>query len=193
MEKQTSGCEDSHQTAVALKRNLLRFCDETLADSIAFEIPLPSRATDKEKAAWVRHVVASLERHFSRDTVRSVMMGCHCENLCRLGEMKQWLGQLYGESSSVASFVEKVNSHGAGWRIEDGAIYTKFLWCECHMLKDVDSFSSTTWCHCTEGYTKALFEHVLGCEVESELVQTIKTGHECCIVKIMPKSGSIHS
>lgn len=185
--------EGRHPTADRLKRNLLEVCDESLADAIAFGTPLPAGATDEEKAAWVRHVVAGLETHLSGQDIRTVMMGCHCEDLCRLGEMKQHLGKLYRESASLEEFVEKVNEHGAGWRLEDGALYTKFLWCECHMLKNIEQLSSTTWCHCTEGYTKALFEHVLGCEVESELVRTIKTGHECCVVKIVPKQPPIRA
>ena len=178
-----------HPAAENLRRNLLRFCDAAQAEAIAF--PLHAAASDAEKAAWVRRITSTLKERFSPDAIRTVMMGCHCEDLCRLGEMKKWLGGLYRESSSLADFVERVNAHGAGWTLEDGAIHTKFLSCECHMLRDVDALDSRAWCHCTEGYTKALFEHVFGCEVESELVQTIKTGYDCCIVKILPKWGNI--
>lgn len=178
-----------HPVAIRLHRNLRRVCDAGLAYAIAFAASLPETASRAEKAEWVLRVTAELERCLPAATVRSVMLGCHRDDMCRLGEMKAWLGGLYRESASLEEFVDRVNEHGAGWRIEDGAIYTKFLWCECHMLREVETLPSMTWCHCTEGYTRALFEHVLDCEVESELLQTIKTGHDCCIVKITPKEG----
>lgn len=173
-----------HPTPRRLHANLLRFCDADMARDIAYGVPLSVSASDAEKAVWVRYAVSELERLFSPDTARSVMMGCHCEDVCRLGEMKTWLGGLFREASGFEDFVDRVNEHGAGWYFEDGWLYTKFLWCECHMLRVIERLPSMTWCHCTEGYTKALFEHVLGCGVESELVQSIKTGHDHCLVRI---------
>ncbi len=175
----------THPAAENLRRNLLRFSDAARAEAIA--LPLNVAASDAEKAAWVRRITSALEEEFSPEDIRTVMMGCHCGDLCRLDEMKKWLCGLYNESASLADFVERVNAHGVEWTLENNAIYTKFLWCECHMLREVATLDSSTWCHCTEGYTKALFEHVLGYAVESELLQTIKTGHDCCIVKIVPK------
>lgn len=179
-----------HPAAANLRANLTRLCGEDEAARIVDVAPLSPEATDTEKAEWVRRVVAALEARFSEDAVRLVMMGCHCDDICRLGEMKEWLGGHYRESASMEEFVERMNRHGAGWELKDGEIYTRFLWCECHMLREVDALDSKTWCYCTEGYTKALFEHVLGSEVESELVQTIRTGHDCCIVKIRPTGGA---
>ena len=177
-----------HPTALRLFHGISNCYGEALAGQIAFDTPLSVTATGMEKAAWVRHVTAELEKRFPKDAVRSIMMACHCKDACRLEEMKTWLGGLYKESASLDDFVDRVNRHDAGWFIRDGAVYTKFLWCECHMLTEVESLPSQTWCHCTEGYTKALFEHVFGCEVESELLQTIKTGHDFCLVKITPKT-----
>lgn len=179
--------DQPHPTAEKLYANLRRLGRADLADRIAAAIPLPASATDGDKAAWVRRVVAELDRDLPPETARAVMLGCHCGDVCRLDEMKDWLGGLYRASASLEEFVARVNAHNAGWYLEGGALCTKFLWCECHMLRAVASLPSRTWCHCTEGYTKALFEHVLGCEVDSELLQSIKTGHDFCLVKITPR------
>lgn len=173
-----------HPVADKLHRNLERECGGEMADRVAYGVDLAADAPPEDKAAWVRHVVAELEGRLPEGARRDVMMGCHCDEICKLDDMKEWLGGLYRGSATMEEFVEKVNRHGAGWYIEDGSLYTKYLWCECHMLGAVESLPSLTWCHCTEGYAKALFEHVFGREVESELLRSIKTGAECCLIRI---------
>ena len=165
-------------------RASVRHCSGAAADGFIAERMLGADATDLEKAEWVHGIVADLERRFDEEIIRDIRKGCHCDEEGRLGEMKKWLGGLYRESGSIEEFVARVNGHGAGWYIEDGWLYTKFLTCECYMLRAVPRLSTKTWCHCTEGYTAALFRDVLGREVESELVQTIKMGHEFCVVRI---------
>ena len=174
----------NHSAAERLRQSVERHATRELADCVACGVPLFPAATDAEKAAWVGHACGELERRFAPDTIRAIRKACHCREEGRLDEMKSWLGALYRESSSLAEFVEKVNAHGAGWYIEDGALYTKFLNCECYMLQGVASLESMTWCLCAEGYTEDLFRHVFGREVESELLQTIKTGHEFCLIAI---------
>lgn len=173
-----------HPAAESLLRSLEGKCPPEVADRIARGVRLTPDATDAEKAAWVAHTTRELERRLNQDTIREIRKRCHCREEGRLDEMKTWLGGLYRESSSMEEFVDKVNAHGAGWYLRDGEIHTKFLNCECHMLRDVSALDSMTWCLCAEGYTEELFGHVFGREVKSELVQTIRTGHEFCLVKI---------
>lgn len=173
-----------HQEVAKLYRRLAEHCSPDTAAAIARGVSLPAFANDGDKAVWVRHVVAALDEALPAETIRSVRLGCHCDEEGKLGEMKRWLGGLYRESAGIEDFVEKVNAFGAGWYMEDGWICTKFLTCECYMLRAVDRLPSASWCLCTEGYTRELFRHVLGCEVESELVQTIKMGHDFCLVRI---------
>lgn len=176
-----------HPEVGKLYRKILEFDDDAAAGEISRAAPLSADADATEKAAWVAAISAGLEKRFDEPTIKSIRMGCHCNEEGRLPEMKQWLRGLYRESSSVDEFVDKVNAHGAGWYMEDGAIYTKFLTCECYMVQSVEHLDTRTWCYCTEGYTRELFEYVFEQPVESELVQSIKMGHEYCVVKVTPK------
>ncbi len=176
-----------HPEVGKLFRNIQKFADDGAAGEITRAAPLSVDASDTEKAAWVTTISAELEKHFNEETIKAIRMGCHCNEEGRLPEMKQWLRGLYRESSSLAEFVGKVNAHGAGWYIKDGAIYTKFLTCECYMVQGIEHLDSKTWCYCTVGYTRNLFEYVFEQPVESELVQSIKTGSEFCVVKVLPE------
>ena len=54
------------------------------------------------------------------------------------------------------------------------------------MLAGVDKLDTYTWCQCTTGYSKVLFEQAFGCEVDVELLKSIKVGDERCLMKIIP-------
>lgn len=43
-----------------------------------------------------------------------------------------------------------------------------------------------TWCQCTTGYSKVLFEKAFDCAVEVELLKRIKMGDEICLMNSTP-------
>jgi predicted hydrocarbon binding protein len=54
------------------------------------------------------------------------------------------------------------------------------------MLAEVDKLDSKTWCECTTGYSKVLFEKAFGCEVNVELLKSVKMGDDICLMRIIP-------
>ena len=176
--------EAEHREKAKLRTALRGFCDPETARAVTDAADLPTTADDIKKAVWVKSVCAELEKRFAPETIREIRRLCHCDEEGQMAKMKSWLKGLFRESSGLEEFVDRVNAAGAGWYLRDGEIYTKFLGCECHMLGAVDRLDSKTWCQCTVGYTEELFTHVFDCPVEGELLQTIKMGHEFCVVKI---------
>lgn len=159
-------------------------------DALAAAVPpLDAAAGDTEKAAWVRAVVG-LFGALPESEVQEIRARCRCDEEGKLGEMKRWLKAVWSESASLADFVDRMNALGAGWYLDDGRLYTKFLTCECYMLKQVETLPDRTWCHCTMGYTRNLFEHVFGRPMEAEVTRTIKTSHPYCLVAVWPKDGT---
>jgi predicted hydrocarbon binding protein len=55
------------------------------------------------------------------------------------------------------------------------------------MLADVERLETKTWCQCTTGYSKVLFEKAFGCKVDVELLKSVKAGDEVCLMKIIPQ------
>jgi hypothetical protein len=54
------------------------------------------------------------------------------------------------------------------------------------MVADVDKLETNTWCQCTTGYSKCLFEKAFGCEVMVELLKSIKMGDDICLMETIP-------
>ncbi|GAA6407641.1 hypothetical protein K040078D81_17580 [Blautia hominis] len=64
-------------------------------------------------------------------------------------------------------------------------LYLRFDFCPCPMLAKVDRLETNTWCQCTTGYSKVLFEKAFACTVDVELLKSIKMGHDICLMKII--------
>lgn len=56
----------------------------------------------------------------------------------------------------------------------------------CKMSTEVDRLETNTWCQCTTGYSKVLFEKAFGCEVDVELLKSVKMGDDVCLMRISP-------
>ncbi len=53
------------------------------------------------------------------------------------------------------------------------------------MLEGVEKLETSTWCQCTAGYSKTLFEKAFDCNADVELLKSIKMGDEVCLMKII--------
>ena len=92
-------------------------------------------------------------------------------------------------SSNLEEFAKQDKAKAAGLSYQDGELYLQFPFCPCPMLAEVDKLETNTWCQCTTGYSKVLFEKAFGCEVDVELLKSIKMGDDICLMKIVPCSS----
>ena len=97
-----------------------------------------------------------------------------------------FIKELLSTASNLEEFASSEKAKAAGLFYSDGVLYLKFLFCPCPMLADVDRLDTNTWCQCTTGYSKVLFEKAFGCEVDVELIKSIKMGDDICLMKIIP-------
>lgn len=168
-----------------LYQNICKFADKKLAREITESIDLPLDATNKQRAIWVKEIMDRLEHQFDQPLVKKIRQSCYCDEGGQLQTSKKILRDMYlAVNQDLKAFVAKVNEYNAGWYLEDGSLYTKMFSCECPMLEAVDLLDYKTWCYCTAGYNKNLFEYVFEQSVEVELLKSIKCGDEYCLLKI---------
>jgi len=138
---------------------------------------------------WVANTMKRLEDSFDKPTVKKIRMNCQCGY--GMDEKFALLKELMASSSNLEEFAGKDKAKAAGLSYKDGELYLMFPFCPCPMLAEVDKLGTNTWCQCTTGYSKVLFEKAFGCEVDVELLKSIKIGDEICLMKIVPL-GSIN-
>lgn len=158
--------------------------DEEAALEFAREHPLSKSADYQKKFAWARAQCEFLEERFSPEKATAVRAGCHCETGSALaGRMQKYLADTEDLEAFAALFNEKekyfvLEAVPGGLRL----IYPE---CCCACVKRVPEPISRTWCLCTLGHVKNLFHQVLGREIEAELLETVKTGGERCVIQII--------
>ena len=140
----------------------------------------------EDNATWVKSTMRRLEGRFDPATVKQIRMNCQCGY--GMDEKIALVQELMDSSSSLEEFANLDKAKAAGLSCADGELYLQFPFCPCPMLAEVDKLDTFAWCQCTTGYSKVLFEKVFGCEVDVELLLSIKAGDPICRMKIVPRS-----
>lgn len=141
-------------------------------------------AKSENDADWVNSTMHRLENTFDKETTKQIRMSCQCGY--GMDEKLAFLNELKAGASSMEKFVDSDKAKAAGLFCKDGILYLQFFFCPCPMLANVEKLETYTWCQCTTGYSKVLFEKAFGCAVDVELLKSIKTGDDICLMKIIP-------
>lgn len=170
--------------AIRLHDCLLKYTDEQTAKRIAYKIPLSKMADINKKFAWAESICEDLQNEFDENTIIKIRMDCACgPEMSKLNSLKK----IYESSNDLDDFVAKLNNLNQGFTIkhENNFLLLIYPQCYCSCVERVDAPISKTWCYCTLGYTKKMFEHILGRIVEVELLESVKTGGSKCVIKIV--------
>lgn len=141
-------------------------------------------AGKEDDPAWVKSTMERLENRFDQAAVKEIRINCQCGY--GMDEKLALVNELVELSSSMEELGNLDKAKAAGLLYKDGELYLQFPFCPCPMLAEVDRLGTNTWCQCTTGYSKVLFEKAFECEVDVELLKSIKMGDEICLMKIIP-------
>ncbi len=148
------------------------------------ENPLSKSAGTGKKIQWARELCDFLDGHYDDETVRAIRTDCACGPKYGYGGSK--LKAVYEKNSDPNTFVEKANALDLGFSLEfDGtAYYLIYPRCYCSCVNRTDERLPRSWCYCTLGYTRKMFGYILGKEVRTELIGSVKQGGAVCRIKI---------
>lgn len=169
----------------AIFRAIRAASDEETAAKIVFGEH--GQCAPEDNAAWVKATMKRLEDSFDRAAVKEIRMNCQCGY--GFDEKLALVNELLAASSSLEEFAGQDKARAAGLSYANGTLYLQFPFCPCPMLAEVDRLDTYTWCECTTGYSKVLFEKAFGCEVAVELLKSIKAGDDVCLMAIVPRGA----
>jgi hypothetical protein len=175
--------KNDNPQAIRLYESIAKHAGEDAARTLADNAPLSKSADYIKKFRWAENICESLEQSFDGETVKRIRMDCACGP--GEGQIKK-LKAIYNTASGLEDFAAKATAKSEDYKIlyEDGALMLVYPTCYCSCVKRVDKPLTETWCLCTLGYAKRMFQQVLGREVNVELQTSVKTGGSQCRMKI---------
>lgn len=153
--------------------------DEETATAVVFA------KTPENNETWVKEAMTRLEKYFSSGEIKKIRQNCQCGY--GMDEKLILLNALMENAADLKSFAARKEAKVAGIFYENGELYLEFPFCPCPILAGVERLTTNTWCQCTTGYSKVLFEKAFRCPVEVELLQSIKMGDPRCLMRITPQ------
>ena len=140
-----------------------------------------------QKAEWIKNAVRRLEKEAGKPTARKVMQACGMK-CCGPTQQKR-AKQFMKESKSVKELLARLNERGiGGGRLKltnRKTIVSGYDWCYCGRVKQTQQpFPTDTYCHCSAGWYKSLFEAAFDKPVKVKLKQSIIQGADSCEFEI---------
>ena len=159
--------------------------EEEAGQCFAEAHPLGKSADIRKKFAWAQSLCAFLDERYDEETVKAIRMDCACGPSA--GQFPQ-VRALYAQEKDPQAFAEGVNRLDLGFSLTwDGTGYIlEYPMCYCSCVRRTDAVLPRSWCWCTLGYNKRLFESILGREVQVDLLASVKQGDETCRIRITP-------
>jgi predicted hydrocarbon binding protein len=142
--------------------------------------PVPQAAERRQKVheAWLKSLLENLDAHVD-EPARIKLMESVGRACARRGGMVRTAQAAKGDVNklveTLAHHVGKENARREGSTVQ--VCYPK---CYCPVVAAGPERLSNTWCHCSRGWLREVFETVTGKPVTVELTHSIKRGDPEC-------------
>ncbi|WP_105619862.1 DUF6144 family protein [Vallitalea okinawensis] len=135
---------------------------------------------------WINNLMNSLESETEKELSNKIIENCGrvCAKECgATNEVKKIITSL-NDHNDIDIILERMNLAGIGGgklhRI-DNHIYGIYETCYCPSRNLINN---TSFCNCTKGWLKEVFEDILGKTIDVKLEQTIAQGDSMCKFQI---------
>ncbi len=141
------------------------------------------KANPAGKATWLKNAIERLENAVGTDKARKIME--NCGRMCCGATSRKRAEHATRGADSIAEVVKKLNKlHLGGGRLmlkDKHTITGGYDKCYCGQVKHTKTpFPKLTYCYCSVGWYKQLFETALGRPVNVEITQSIISGAKTC-------------
>jgi len=132
---------------------------------------------------WICNLIAGLDEHVDKETLAKILE--QCGRQCQSQSFIKKARSIYEKSKDLDEFLDKFGKVYKHLHKEGDSVYIVYPKCYCSFVNKIPSGKlSATYCNCSRGWAKALFEGVLKRPVEVTMEKSIKQGDKQCKFKI---------
>jgi hypothetical protein len=137
--------------------------------------------TPQQKARCIRDMMEVLDREVDAETRRAIMEACgrRCIGASTLEKARRFR-QEARDLDDLLARLNEAHIGGEHLRREGGVIHAAYDRCYCGSVSKTREPLSVTYCYCSCGWYRQLFETLLDEPVEVELLSSIVQGDENC-------------
>ncbi len=170
--------------SVRMVESLRNYDGEKAAQEFEVLFPLSKSADVGKKFRWAECVCRYLEEHYDADAIIAIRKNCRCNDGKSIAnKLLKYLKQ----SDKIEDFVRLFNERESFASLEYLSEHKlRFIYpqCYCACVKRDPRQLSKAWCYCTLGNAEGIFQEVFQKEVKVDLLESIKTGGNRCVIEV---------
>ena len=133
---------------------------------------------------WITCLIAGLDGHVDEEARAKVLE--QCGRQCQSENFVKKARNIYQKSENVDDFLDKFGQVYKHLHREGDSVYIIYPKCYCSFVNKIPVGKlSATYCNCSRGWAKALFEGALGRPVEVVMEESIVKGDRQCKFRII--------
>jgi predicted hydrocarbon binding protein len=126
---------------------------------------------------WISNLMKNMDQHMDEKEKIKLLEECGraCARIHAQKEAMKFQGQLEGWLSTMKKWVGSENI-----RQEEDVVHVMYSKCYCPLVQDAPPLMSNTYCNCSRGWLKEVFDTVMENPVEVKLEDSIMKGGKQC-------------
>ena len=138
----------------------------------------------KHTERWIAGLIAALDKHVDEETQAKILE--QCGRQCQSESFVKKARKIYEKSENVDEFLKKFKQVYKNLHRKGDTVYIIYPKCYCLNVNKIPPGKlSATYCNCSRGWAKALFEGALGKPVDVVMEESIVNGDEQCKFRIV--------
>jgi len=179
-----------HGMLITLEKNVERFAGREVMKKVMEGSEEITEKTDrKEKANWMKGAMERLDALVDEETRFEIMENCgyKCSEINnKVIERAKARRKKYKTNDEFLEAEQRKPMKGTRFVREGNILYQYYtpksfrVKCYCGMVQAAEGEISRTYCHCSKGFVKKLWEAVLERPLEVEFIQSVISGANEC-------------
>jgi predicted hydrocarbon binding protein len=138
----------------------------------------------KRMERWITCLIDGLDKHLDEETKAMILE--QCGRQCQSQSFIQKARSIYEKSQNMDEFLNAFSKVYKNLQVEGNNVYIVYPKCYCSFVNKIPPGTlSATYCNCSRGWAKELFEKVLERSVEVVMEESIINGDEQCRFEIV--------
>jgi len=133
---------------------------------------------------WITNLIDGLNENADEKTIAKMLEQCgrQCQSQSFITKAKE----IYKKSKNADDFLEKLGRVYKHLHREGDKVYLMYPKCYCSQVNKIPKGKlSGTYCNCSRGWAKALFEGAIGRPVEVIMEKSIINGDNQCKFRVI--------